>query len=310
MSASVDRAPWAARFPVAATLIGASVISTNSVMVKFAHVGPTVSGFYRMFFGGLMLALLLFVTTRTLRFTWRQLGWMTLPAIAFAFDLWFWHRSIESVGPGVATLLANLQVFLMAIVGIALFGERPGGRFYAGLVLAFAGTWLLVGRDWGTFDGDYKIGVVMGLVTAVCYAVYLLSMREAQRRAPDDSPERVLCVATLLSSVFLFGAGTVEGASFVIPDGQSWLALIALGFTGQVLGWVLITRAMPNLPASLVGLLLLLQPSGSFVLDVLLLGRATSPLDWVGVAISLAGIFLASSRRKPVPREVEATEPQ
>ena len=63
-----------------------------------------------------------------------------------------------------------------------------------------------------------------------------------------------------------------------------------------MLGWVLIARAMPQLPASLVGLLLLLQPLLSFVFDVLLLARPTVPLDWAGLAVSLIGIFVASVR--------------
>lgn len=296
--------------PVLAMLIGASVISTNSVLVKFAHVGPTVAGFYRLFFGGLMLAAFLYATTRSLKWSWRHSVWLVWPALAFAGDLWLWHRSINTVGPGVATLLANLQVFLMALAGVVLFAERPGARFFRGLALAFAGTWLLVGREWGAFDGPYRYGVILGLLTAFCYATYLLTLREAQRRMTGDSPERVLCFSTLLSSVFLGAAGLVEGASFVIPDAQSWLALLALGLTGQLLGWVLISRAMPLLPASLVGLLLLLQPTLSFVLDVILLDRATSAWDWVGVAISLAGIWLASNKAKPVPRVEPAPEPQ
>ena len=36
-------------------IVGACAISTTSIFVKYAHVGPTMSGFYRMAFGGLML---------------------------------------------------------------------------------------------------------------------------------------------------------------------------------------------------------------------------------------------------------------
>jgi drug/metabolite transporter (DMT)-like permease len=55
-------------------------------------------------------------------------------------------------------------------------------------------------------------------------------------------------------------------------------------------------RAMPRLPASLVGLLLLLQPALAFVLDVLLFHRATSAGDWLGLLLALAGILLGALR--------------
>ena len=47
----------------------------------------------------------------------------------------------------------------------------------------------------------------------------------------------------------------------------------------QVLGWVLLTRAMPQLPASLIGLLLLMQPALSFE-------RSTSAERWSGTRSS------------------------
>ena len=46
---------------------GAALISTTSIFVRCAHVAPTVSGFYRMLFGGLMLLVLLLV-----RREWRR----------------------------------------------------------------------------------------------------------------------------------------------------------------------------------------------------------------------------------------------
>src|SRR4029078_11365692 len=88
--------------------------------------------------------------------------------------------------------------------------------------------------------------------------------------------------------------------SFALPDVQAWASLLGLALFGQVFGWVLLTRAMPQLPASLIGLLLLLQPALSFVLDVILFARPTHAFDWLGVALSLAGIFIGSYR-KPRP---------
>jgi len=110
-----------------------------------------------------------------------------------------------------------------------------------------------------------------------------------------------LFVNSLLSAAILGIVVLIEGGGFAIPDAQSWTALLGLGFFGQVLGWVLIASAMPQLPASLVGLLLLLQPTLSFVLDVILFSRPTSSLDWFGLALSLIGIFIGSMRGKPAP---------
>ena len=286
-------------------ILGAAAISTTSLFVKVAHVGPTVSAFYRMAFGGGMLLIGLVALGRWQRVTLRDLAWLMIPALAFAADLMIWHRSILYVGPGLATLLGNFQVFLMALAGYLVYREKLGWNFLAGVALAFVGLYLLVGLDWSQVGAQYRLGVVLGVATGFCYAIYMLSTRHAQRGGHVTlAPAQLLCVSTLLCAAVLLVASFVEGDSLALPDTQSWTALLGLGFFGQVLGWVLLTRAMPQLPASLIGLLLLLQPALSFLFDVILFARPTRTLDWVGVALSLVGIFVGSYRR-PAPPAAE-----
>ena len=266
-------------------VIGAAAISTTSLFVEVAHVGPTMSAFYRMTFGGLMLLLGLVALGQWRRVRLAEVAWLLIPALAFALDLMIWHRSILYVGPGVATLLGNFQVFLMALAGFVLYRERLGWMFLAGIALAFLGLYLLVGLDWSRVSAQYQLGVVLGIVTGFAYAIYMLSTRHAQRSGHVSlAPAQLLCVSSLMCAVVLGVAALLEGDSFVIPDLHSVYALVGLGFFGQVFGWVLLTRAMPQLPASTIGLLLLLQPALSFVFDVILFARPTQATDWIGVA--------------------------
>src|SRR5262249_21151738 len=150
--------------------------------------------------------------------------------LAFGVDLMLWHRSIREVGPGLATLLGNFQVFIMAGVGIVFYGERPGWRFAFGVALALLGLWLLVGAGWSTLTPSYRLGVLLGILTGVAYAVYMLSLRHAQLRRRDLTPERTLCLVSLLCALMLAAAIWVEGAGFGIPDAQTWTALLGLAF--------------------------------------------------------------------------------
>jgi drug/metabolite transporter (DMT)-like permease len=292
--------------------MGAALISTTGILVRYADVPATVSGFWRMLFGGGTLTVALLVLRQWRAARLRDWGWMLLPALAFALDLFLWHRSILSVGPGLATLLANFQVFFMAVAGVLLYRERLGPRFLSGLLLAFAGTWLLVDLDWASFDARYRIGVLLGLLTGISYAVYMLCFRHAQRERTTLPSTQLLAMCSLLCAGFLAAFAAVERVSFAIPDTRSLLALVALGLIGQCLGWVLIARAMPRLPTSVVGLLLLLQPALAFILDVLLFARTTTPLEWLGVVLSLVGIFIGTARlsgRPTPPLDLEAGEP-
>lgn len=278
-------------------LVGAVLISFSAVFVRLADVPPTVSGFYRMFFGGMGLLLVLWLSGRRLRVPKGIALLLLFAAVFFAADLWFWHRSIHYVGPGLATILGNFQVFILASVGILMLGERPGIRFAAGLALAFGGLWLLVGVDWQSLPLDYQLGVWFGLGTAVAYSAYMLTLRLAQSRPAAGGTIVQMTIMSGLCAALMAGLVVIEGHSFEIPDAKSWWSLIAYGLVSQVLGWVLIARALPQLNASVIGMILLLQPTLSFIWDILFFARPTTSLEYLGASLALAGIYLGALTR-------------
>jgi drug/metabolite transporter (DMT)-like permease len=106
----------------------------------------------------------------------------------------------------------------------------------------------------------------------------------------------VLMMVSMMASVLLALEVFRTGDTFKIPDLQSLFALAALGLFSQVIGWILITNALPKIQASLSGFILLLQPALAFVWDVLLFQRPTSLVNWAGVFIVLIAIYLGSLR--------------
>jgi len=288
-------------------LAGAALIGSNGLMVRLAETPPTISAFWRMLFAGVLLTMYVFATRGWQSLPCRVWAWVLVPAAAFAVDLWLWHRSILLIGPGLATLLANAQVFFMALAGVALYREPLGVRFVGGLMLAFLGLWLLLGGSWESLPAQYRWGVWLGLATGLCYAVYNLGLKRAQHEATSGCKatapiEQVLALASLGCAGLLGLAGLAEGASFAIASWRSFWILLVLAGVGHCLSWVLISRAMQHLRVALIGLLLLLQPVVAFLLDVAMLDRATTPREWLGLAFSLAGIFLASLQGRSLVR--------
>ena len=223
-------------------IFGAAMVSFTSVFVELAHVGPTVSAFYRMFFGGIILLVIALIRKE-------RLGWRLVVAIPFA----------------------SLGLFLIVRTG------------------------------WGQQGGAIKLGVIYGLLTAFSYALYILTLRKSQ------SAEQKLRYSlfanmtwiSLISAALLAVTVIIEPESnFVIPDLQTWGALVGLGIMGQVLGWVFISKGLPEVDASVAGLALLLQPALAFMWDILFFNRPTTALEYVGAGIVLAAIYLGSSKKK------------
>ncbi len=286
-----------AQAAVAYLLMGAVMISFSGVWVKVAHVTPTVSAFYRVLFGGIILLVICLARGEVRNPGVRAVGRLIICGLFFAVDLAFYHASIGYVGPGLGTILPNFQVFILAAVGILFLKETVRPLFYLSVPLGMAGLFMIVGVG-GTLDPtSARIGISFGLGAAACYAVFLLFLRSMQAEGLGGSVFFLLTLVSLTTAVLLGAEIAVSGGSFRIPDLQTWLALLALGFFSQSVGWLLITRALPRLRASLSGLVLLLQPSLAFVWDVLLFDRPTTAVNWLGVLITVSAIYAGALGR-------------
>ena len=219
----------------------------------------------------------------------------------FTADLFLWHESIALVGPGLATILVNLQVIVLGVAGFLVFKERVTWRFYAGIACIVPGVWLLVGMGSGAGADGFGKGVVYGLLAAVAYAGFVLSMRTTQSAEDSPAPSVNLAYASIWTGLGTAVLALVTGATdfLFVPSPRVALLLIAYGVVCQAFGWLLITRAAPNLPAALVGVFLLLQPALAFVWDVAFFGRTTAWSDVVGLTAVLVGVFFASFRKAP-----------
>lgn len=285
------------RITLLSLIIGAVLISFSGVWVKVAHVTPNVSAFYRVFFGGVVL-LAAAQYRRELKWpAFRHLLLVLLCGVLFSRDLWLYHFSIQYIGQGLATIIPNFQVFILAGSGILFLKEPVRLVYILSLPLAFVGLFMIVGINWSHLEPSYRVGVYYGLTASVFYAAFILSLRKLQADQMGVSFFYVLMMVSFATAVFLGAEIYHNHDSFQIPDLQSVFALAALALFSQSAGWILITNALPKIRASFSGLILLLQPALAFVWDVLFFQRPTTLVNWLGVLIALAAIYLGMARQ-------------
>jgi drug/metabolite transporter (DMT)-like permease len=280
--------------PLLRLFAGATFISFSPVWVKLADVSATTSGFYRLAIGGVALALVLVVSGRQLQLSKRAWQILAVATVFFALDIWFFHASIIIVGPGLATLLSNFQVFFMMLAGLLFLGQRPHLLQFIAIPLARVGLGLIVGFDWNALSSDYRIGVILGLLAALFYAGYMLLMRAARRDSVDPLPVREVAVISLGSAVMLGIAAFAEGESLTIPSMVDAVWLFNYGIFSQCLGLLLIASSLRTVTTTQAGLALLLQPTLSFTWDVLFFDRPMTAIELSGAVLTLFAIYLGS----------------
>ena len=280
--------------PRLAALLGAMAISFSGIFYSWAQVSPSTGTFYRCMFGLPFLAAVAYVERRKFGPLPRATVRLALIAgVFFAGDLTFWHHAIEFVGAGLATVLGNLQVLVVGLVAWVVFGERPPRSVLLALPIVLVGVVLISGIvGTGAYGSAPQLGVLLGLLTALCYAGYLLIIRLGGRDL--RRPAGPVAVATASTAVCAAAAGFVVGDLDLTPGPESLFWLAMLGFTSQFLGYLLISLSLPRLPAVVTSIILLSQPVVTIILANLLLGETPSPAQLLGVGLVIGGIAVAT----------------
>ena len=284
-----------------AGLLGALVIAFSAILVRLAEVSPSTAAFFRCAYAVPLLAVLAWMERRRHGPQAPRDRMLAFGAGAiFAADLIFWNYSIEAVGAGLATVLGNLQVVLVALLAWAALGERPAPRTLVSIPIALTGVVLISGViGSGAYGEDPLLGVVYGVLTAIAYALFLLILRQAG--SSERPPAGPLFDATLSAAVFCAIAGVAIGDIDWVPEAESQAWLVLLALSSQVLGWMLIATSLPRLPAVLTSIVLMLQPVCTVLLGALLLDEAPSAVQLSGVAIVLGAVAFATlGSRRPL----------
>jgi len=217
-----------------------------------------------------------------------RLKWLWLAGAFFAADLAVWHQSIRFTSVANSTLLANLAPVFVTAGSVWLFGDRINKRFVGGLVLALCGSALLVASSF-TISLQTVGGDVLGMITAVFYAGYLLTVSRQRR---GTSTIELMWWSTLACAVVLLPATLATGEVLWPQSARGWAVLAGMALVSQIAGQGLIAWAMAHLPAAFSSVSLLVQPVTAAVLAWLLLAEPFGALQALGGAIVLAGIVI------------------
>ncbi len=267
-----------ARQPLLLAGLGAATISVSPVLVVLSGASPVSTAFYRSVIALPILLALAALEQRKLGS--RSLAQRLRAATAGAFlaiDLILWTHAIAAIGAGVATVLGNMQVLIVAGLAWLIWHERPSRAVALALPVVMFGVVLVSGLLGTHGSGHHPLqGIGYGVAMSFAYSAFLMILR----RSSADS---------------VHVAGPVADST----AGATAMSLVIGLFTGgllvsQVAGWLLITSSLPRLPAAIGSLMLLLQPAASLGLAALIIGERPTLLQIVGAALTCVGALAAS----------------
>jgi len=276
-----------------ALCLGAVAMGISPIFVRYASadVGPFASAFWRVF---LALPLLY--------------GWMRieearnpqaprasfpkptiLAGLAFTGDLLFWHLSILETTVANATFFATTAPFFVVLVTWLVLKQRIAAGTIAGLGFCLLGGTALIGQSLHVDPARIR-GDMFGLATAFFFGLYFIFAGRARALA---GAARVTFESGVITSAALLVVALVLDGRVLPQTGQGVAALVAMAFISHAGGQGLLAIALGRLSPVFSSLVIFLEAVAAALFGWLLLGEALTPVQALGGAAILAGIWVA-----------------
>lgn len=268
-----------------------------STKIVLEQIPPAISALYRYLIASLIImAIDMKNRERIDRADFPALLLLGLTGVTLYYLLQ--HYGIRYTDATEAAILISLSPVFIGLISWPMTGERlklPAG---VGLILAFAGSLLVItdgrvpspGQLGLRVHGDFLI-----LLTALTWAVYSVYGKKLLHRY---RPVTLIKYTTVTGTLLLVPFTLPEIIHYGLPrpDMVGWLNLLYLGGAASVYGYLAWYRALMVLPAVTVGSFLYFRPLLTGIIAALILHESIGPVGLAGGVLVILGTFLTAKK--------------
>jgi drug/metabolite transporter (DMT)-like permease len=210
-----------------------------------------------------------------------------------------WFIAASAVAPGTASVIVYTFPLWVALFSPAVLGTKLGGAHWAAVAIGFGGV-ILVSQPWITRGGSAGLQSYAELLgAAVAWAAGTVLI---QRRFPPGTLAIANGYQLLGGALFLAAASLSTGQVTLAPgSGQLWVAVLWLGLYGTAFAYGVWFFLLERMHASTLSALSFLVPLTALALSAVFFAERLAPVQLLGVALVLVGIYLVGRSRLELP---------
>lgn len=294
---------------LAAAIATAILWGSNHVVARAVRDAVPLSAlvFWRWLLGAMLLTVVVWPALTAawpeIRRQWRQIalgGAIGVGIFSFLLLGGAYHSPALEVG-----LINATTPVWVALIGGLTGQERLDRRGWSGLLLAFAGTLVIIAKgDPAALLGlQFGFGNLLSLSAALCFAWFSLRVRLWTRTIDAGA----LTAATAWAGILIIMLpaylwSLVQGTPWLVhPAADPRLSVTAIAYMAvgpTMLGNLFYLFGVSSIGPTKAATFLYLSPAFSALLAITLLGESLSPYHLAGIAVIAVGLWLLASRSR------------
>ncbi len=293
------------------SLKGPLTVLAGGICIGFAPIGlrlglndlgPQAIAFWRYLFAVPILLMLVFLIQK--RKPVKPSPLIILAGVFFASDIALWHWGLSLTTVANATFIVGLGNLGVGFLAWVVLKERPSNVWFVAILVALIGAAALSLGGGAESKGVLK-GDLLALGAAFLVSAYILCSKMARSLLSGIEAIFWLTVTELIVSVLWV---RLSGESFLPATLSGLLVPLFLAIVVQVMGQGLIISGLGSTPASIAGVLIVVQPVVAAMVAWVLFDEAMTGLQFGGCALILGAIWLAQ-QGKPRTAPVRVPSP-
>ena len=229
----------------------------------------------------------------------KQISMQGVFLLCIANGLLSW--SLEYISGGLAAIIVALVPLFIALFNAWYSGKRkPGNGMMAGLLIGFAGILLIFSdyrNEWK--QPGFLFGAGLALVSVLSWSfgtVYCARQKSGTRILFSAGLQMLIAGAIMLPVCMLTGRYSNLAETGV----KAWAALLYLIVFGSLIAYSAYVYALKTLPPSRVALYAYINPLVAVAMGWLLLAEKMNGVMVLGIAVTLAGVYVVNRETKTV----------
>lgn len=217
---------------------------------------------------------------------------VAMGAVGYFGQSYCYFSALRYLPAGLVALLLYLYPVIVGVLSRLVFGEPLTGRRVLAFVLALTGTVLMLGPSaWGSADaGLPTVGILLGLGSAVIYALYVL----AGARVGRDTGALESATVVALAAAASFGVAAVAGGGDLPRTPLGWTGIGCLAVVSTIVAVTAFLAGLDRVGPVRASTLSALEPGVAVAVGVLLLSDPFSIVQLAGGVLVLTGAVLAA----------------
>ena len=258
----------------------------------------------RMSLSAIMFSLFVLVTNRKLfsiklRHLWCFIGTGIVSVATFSF-CYFMCMTYASLS--VASILLYTAPIFVMLMSAFLFKEKINAQKVISLLLAFSGCLFVT----GVFSEDTKIsamGIIFGIMSGLCYALYSIFTRYALNR--EYSPLTITLYTFIFASVASICVTDIKPViNLMTKSTGDFFFCILFALLSAVLPYLTYTLALKYISSSTASIIATVEPVVATVTGAIIFSEAVPfPLGYIGITLVILSVVLININIKKKAHE-------